>query len=45
MEYIIIIIMKQILYDRALKIWDTLRTRIEAEKGPSTQKLKKKLGT
>ena len=47
--------MKQILYDmgpltrvrwplyRALKVWHTLRTRIQAEKGHPTQKLKKKL--
>ena len=38
--------MKQILYDigplyRALKVWRTLRTKIQAEKGPPTQKLKK----
>ena len=45
--------MKQILYDmgpltlvrrpleRALKVWHTLRTKIQAKKGPPTQKLKK----
>ena len=47
--------MKQILYDmgpltlvrwplyRALKVWATLRTRIQDEEGPPTQKLKIKL--
>ena len=38
--------MKRILYEvgplyRALKVWHTLWTRIQAEKGLSTQKLKK----
>ena len=40
--------MKQILYDmgqmasvESFKVWHTLRTKIQAEKGPPTQKLKK----
>ena len=45
--------MKQILYDMGplsdglsrelLKVWHTLRTKIQAEKGTPTQKLKKKI--